>query len=403
MKSTPAIFVPLHDPDFYSTGEHWAALARLRREAPVYWHEFDGVGYWVLSRHADVRRVSANPTLFSSSEGIFPPDPAMPTEVIAVTKGSIMLDDPPSHSDQRRPLSRRLTPSAVHAMEDAVRRIVLESLDSLPIGEPFDFVEKVAGYIPAMVICDLMGIDPEQRPLYLRLWHEQLHAQNSGSGSDSPITPAFFQLLMEFQKMVEERRTTRTEDLVSLMVHGSIQGEPLGEMPLRMNIWTTFQGGTETTRAVMAHGLRGLLDSPDQLELLRRDPAVMRSAVEEMIRWTTPVRCFARMATADTSVRGESIEAGQFLVMRYDSANRDEEVFGDDAEGLVITRDPNPHLSFGYGEHFCLGAHVARLELRLLFDEMLRRFSRIEPADDMTAMRTTFGPFPGRWPIVVYP
>jgi cytochrome P450 len=386
MRAQGTVYVPLHDASFLTHGSPWEAYKTLRREAPVYWHEHDGRSYWVLSKHSDVIHASRNPAIFSSAQGIGAPDPAAPPEARDALLGSIIMVDPPRHTGIRQVLNKRFTPQGMHALEARVRQVVTECLDAVPVGEPFDFVEHVAAVIPTTVICDLMDIPREERAKFLEMADASTRAQDEEAEPDAETRSSMLQLIMEFQHLVAGKRELPASDLVSQLVLGEVQGCPMDDAEIRKHMLVLFLGGTETTRSVMAFGLQALLDNPHELAKLRSNPRVIPAAVEEMIRWATPVRSFGRLCVRDVEVRGVKIRAGEWVSLLYDSANRDEEVFGDDAEEFVADRDPNPQLSFGIGQHFCLGAHLARLELRLFLEQFVERFDSVECVSEVSPL-----------------
>jgi cytochrome P450 len=361
--------------DFY-LGDPHAWFRRLRREDPVTWYEGAG-GVWCLLKHADVAQVSLDPARFSSTHGI---QVGMKNEQRPLGVPPTILEmDPPAHNRHRKLVIRAFTPAAAAKLEPRIRELARELVDALPVGEAFDFVEKVALPLPMFVIAEMLGVPKADRPDFER-WSEALIEAGGGRGTEA-TTAALGEMLRYFRGMLEERRRSPRDDLISTLAEAEIDGDRLGEPELLMFCVTLLVAGNETTRNLISGGTLQLLRRPDQLRLLERDPARIPNAIEEMLRWWTPVHSFIRTATCDTELRGRRIEEGQPVLLLYASANRDEEVWGDDSDDFDVTRDHarRRHLAFGHGEHLCLGAALARLEARATFEELLGRGFRFEP------------------------
>lgn len=341
-------------------------FAWMRANAPVYWD--DSTGIWGVTRHADVMRVAADAATFCSALGSRP-ESSVP---------SMINKDDPEHSNRRRLVSSGFTPRRVRQHEDFLRGVVRELIDEVIERGSCDIVTDVATAIPLRMIAELMDL-PEADFDKLVHWSD-LFATGGPEVRDQVIAAAYEWAAYILEK-VEQRRGRDGIDLVSLLVNSAPGGAPLGAEDLVHETMLILVGGDETTRHVMSGGLDALLRHPDQLDRLRADRSLLPGAIEEMLRWVTPVRNMNRTATRDVTLGDQTIRQGDRLLLLYLSANRDERVF-DDPERFDIERSPNPHVAFGgYGHHFCLGAQLARLELTVLLDAVLDRLHDLELAD----------------------
>jgi cytochrome P450 len=389
-----ALELPLGDPDFYR-GDPFPGYARLRREDPVHWHSAGG--WWALTRHADIRWVSRNPGLFTSTRGVSIPVPGRPAAPPS-DPGALLFQDPPRHRQLRRLIREGFRPRRLARMESRIRSIACDVLDALAAdAASVDFAREIAAPLPAMVIAELLGAPPEHWPQLIG-WSD---AVNAAQDPDEPqdASEARAAIHAYFQEIIEARRSEPRDDLVSTLLAATLDGERLTEPEIHGFCWLLLIAGNETTRNLIALGTLALIENPLQLQRLRARPAELPRAIEEMLRWCNPVTHMARTATRDVSLRGRRIRDGELVVMLYGAANRDEEVFGPDAESFDAMRDPNPHLGFGIGEHFCIGANLARLEARVMFEELLRRFGRIELAGEVQRMRASMTPAVKRMPV----
>ena len=388
--STSTAFDPrLHDqPDVIDTavlvdaggyaahGYPYDAWAALRRESPVHWCEPPGFRpFWAVTRHEHVRHLSTHPDLFRSEPRtiVFPELLEAMTGVM--TPRTLINMDPPEHRDYRAIAAPFLKPSAIRSLESTVRAITIDLLDARTGEEPFDFVFDFAAYHPLKVICGVLGAAPEDEDLVLRI-------ANTVFGIEDPdYTPQLAGLAMEmmdyYRRLKDDRLARPTGDLYSALVNASVAGAPIGDIELVSYFLILTSAGHDTTRNAIAGGLLALLEHPDQLERLRDDPSACATAADEVIRWTSPVIQFCRTPTDDVELGGRQIHAGDTLAMFYPSANRDDAVF-DHPDEFRVDRDPNPHLGLGVGEHYCLGAHLARLEIRVLFEELIPRLEHVE-------------------------
>jgi cytochrome P450 len=368
----------LLDPSLYAEGDPFALYAELRDEAPVCWVDREGGGFWAIATHPEVSSIGADPKGFCSSKGIL-------TDEIGTTYDdppTMMHTDPPRHTRYRRLVQPGFKPSMVRQMEVGVTAKARALIDPIESGEPVDIVEALSIPFPLQVICELLGVDGAQWPRFFE-WSE---AVIPGESERTEEERAELQAEMwgYLVGVAEERRAAPAEDLVSVLAMvGSEEGaeaDRLSEAELAMFLIQLLVAGNETTRNLLSGGLAALAAHPEQWAALRADPELIPGAVEELLRWTTPVISFMRTATADCSVRGQAVAAGDPMLLLYASANRDEEVFGADADRLRVDRHPNPHVSFGFGPHFCLGAALARLEGRVVLSELVTRYASLTPA-----------------------
>jgi cytochrome P450 len=383
--------VPLHSPDFYA-GNPYPAYRELRATAPVCWN---GVtNFWALLKYEDVRFVSSNPALFSSTKGITIPDPAMPSPV---QEGNLIFSDPPRHRQLRKLINSGFTRRQVAILEPKIREIVRAVLDGIEPGSIHEFAEEVAAPLPTRMIAELIGAPPDDWERF-RAWSD------AATGTADPEVEldslvAMGELYEYFQKLIAARRAQPRDDLLSVLADAEIDGHRLTDEDLLNFAFLLLVAGNETTRNLIALGTQALIGHPDQCQLLIDDHSLIPGAVEEMLRWNSPVVHMARTATADIEIRGQLIRQGEVVVMLYGSANRDEDVFGSDAEEFKVTRHPNPHIAFGCGEHSCVGAQLARLEATALFDELLGRFPRLELVGSVDRVRATMVPGVKRMPV----
>lgn len=369
--------------DFY-LGDPMSALRRLRHEDPVHWYEKSG--FWCITKHADVEHVSRSPELFTSTRGIVlgsTPEnrpPGVPPAILEM--------DPPEHNLHRKLLIQAFTPRAIADLEPRIRTLARESLDAIPVGETVDFVEAVSIPLPMYLIAELMGIPREDWPEFRR-WSDGLIAA-AGGAIDAATVTVVGEMFAYFTDHLADRRSNPRDDLVSTLAHAEIDGHRLSDPELLIHCVALLVGGNETTRNLISGGASLLMEHPDQKRALVADPGLIPNAVEEMLRWWTPVIGMTRHATRETPLRGKTIGEGDCVLLLYSSANRDEEVWGEDAERFDVTRNHtrHRHLSFGFGEHLCMGAQLARLEARVMFEELLARLPQFEPAGPAERLRS---------------
>jgi cytochrome P450 len=377
---------PLTDPHLYQSGDPFALYAALRQQSPVAWVEPTDThgGFWAVTTHPEVSSIGADPERFCSSRGIL-------IDEIGTSYDSpptMMHTDPPQHTRYRRLVQPGFKPSMVRLMEAGVTAKARALIDALPVGETVDIVAALSIPYPLQVICELLGVDGEQWPRFFE-WSE---AVIPGESERTAEERGALQLEMwEYLiGVANARRAAPADDLVSVLATAGTDqgGEGLSEAELAMFLIQLLVAGNETTRNLISGGLAALAEQPEAWAALRAAvlagpetaAPVLATAVEELLRWTTPVISFMRTATQEVTVRGVTVAPGDPLLLVYASANRDEEVFGPTADQLVVDRTPNPHVSFGFGPHFCLGAALARLEARTVLSELRTRFDRLEVA-----------------------
>ena len=367
---------PLLDPDFYA-GDPFPLYARLRAEAPVTRNQ--SLGFWVVSRHADVVAVSRDPATFCSAKGI------MVFEIGAEypTPPTMMHTDPPDHTRYRTLVQPGFRPSFIRSLEDGVRARTRALVDRIEPGEPIDFVPEVAVPLPLQVISDLMGMPEEEWPQFFK-WSEAV-IPGATDWPEDERQALSAEMVTYLLASAAERRAHPGEGIISELGSAEIDGDRLTDAELGMFLVQLLVAGNETTRNMMSGGLVALAADPGAWPSLRSRvsasaPRALSLAVEEMLRWTTPVVSFMRTTTRPTELGGCELGPDEPVLMLYASANRDESVFGPTADVFDPARDPNPHVAFGFGPHFCVGAVLARLEGRILLEELLSRFGSVELA-----------------------
>jgi cytochrome P450 len=357
--------LPLTDPAFHAS-EPWDVYRWLRDESPVHW--FAPAGFWAVTRHEDVLAISKDPLTYCNGEGMTMRGGELEDTAEVTT---LITMDPPRHTVHRALISRAFTPAAISRLEGHIRDIARDILDGVPVAEPIDFVDVVAARLPVIVIAELLGVPTEDRDKFVA-WSnasvgvadpEYAHLQQTSAAEEYEY----------FERILEQRRLRPADDLLSVIVRAEAECDDFTHSDVMTLCFLLLAAGNETTRNLITQGVLALTRHPDQMDLLRERREVRR-AVEELMRWVSPVIHMARTVTRDTVVRDQPVRAGDQVVLFYGAANRDDRVFGDTADDLLVTRDPNPHLGFGFGTHFCLGAALARLEARVLYDELLDRF-----------------------------
>jgi cytochrome P450 len=387
----------------YAEGVPHETLSALRRHDPVHWHPFPGTrdGFWLLSKHADVVSVSKQPKLFSSQLGHIALEDREPDALEA--RRSMIETDPPEHTRLRRIVSDAFTRPKVKEYADFTRRTVSGLLDAAIAQGEFDWVSEISEPLPVTVLISILGLPPEDVPMVVELTSEMAAATDEDYRPDpvkypSEIDPRLLpfgtpaaQAVFEYGRRIgAERRRHPRDDLVSRLVHGGADGEHLSDAEYTNFFQLFIFAGNETTRTAISHGILALMDHPDELERLRRDPSLLDTAVDEILRYGSALIYFRRTAVADTEIRGVPIQAGDRVALWYVSANYDEEVF-EDPQRFDVGRHPNPHTTFGRGgPHFCLGSFLAKLEIRILLEEILARDVRFERAGAPVRLSSNF-------------
>ncbi|MFJ4685169.1 cytochrome P450 [Streptomyces sp. NPDC088789] len=372
----------LADEDFSARPDAEEVWARLRRERPVHWNTRpDGSGFWAVTRHREAVRVLKDATTFVSGRGMRLDHRPAATEAAA---GKLMIvTDAPRHGKIRRVVSSAFTPRMAARLERNMRDTVREELAALRDGEPREFTD-IASVLPLSVICDLLGVPKADWPFMLRSTRIAF-----GEGDADPLErlEAHAGILEYYQELVAERRRTPREDVISTMVGGAVDGIPLTDEEIFLNCDGLISGGNETTRHASVGGLLALLDRPDQWRAAAEAPEAMDTLVNEVLRYTSPAMHVLRTPREDVEIGGQPVRAGEPVTVWMPSANRDETVFAD-PDRFDGARTPNPHLAFGSGPHYCLGATLARIELRVLFGELLSTFSGGAPAGPVRRLRS---------------
>jgi cytochrome P450 len=389
------VSVNLYDPQTYFESAPHQAFTELRATDPVHWQDIPGQpGYWMLLKHADVEHVARNPQLFSASLGGIVIEDG-DEESLAGQREMLLAMDPPRHRWYRRPLIPSFGLRTIAGLEERIREISRDALAAVERRDQVEFVQEVAAVLPTTVTGELFGIPEADWGHLHHLAELGTRAGDIGNDRDTENGEGYtgrdtsIQMGMYgFQHASRRREQEPRADLTDVILSADFgEGHHLSDAEFGAFFVQIFTAGQDTTQTMLAGGLLALLEHPDQLELLRREPARIPLAVEEILRWANPLHYFRRTATEDTELRGAQIKAGDKVAMIYTSANRDEDVFPD-AQAFDITRSPNRHLSFGLAEHFCLGVHLARLEGRVFFEELLARYSRIELAGSPVRVRS---------------
>lgn len=370
------------DPQLYA-GDPFPVYAWLRNHAPLYWDQRHEL--WIVSKYKDVEYISRNPQLFCSRHGVMP-DTDTPISMITM--------DDPRHTQLRSLISRGFQPRMVKTLENRIREVVAASIDAIAERGSCDFVRDLAVPLPMLVIAEMIGIRPEDRETFHH-WSDTMilaASQNNNVAVMEKAVAAYAEYAEYLKDVFEERRRNPREDLVSILVAAQSEGslatnaETIAADELLQFMTILLVAGNETTRNAISGGMLTLCEHPEERAKLLANPELIPTAVEEILRWVSPVVGFRRTATQDTDLRGQTIRAGQKVLMIYQSANRDEDAF-EDAHLFKVDRHPNYHLAFGVGPHFCLGANLARFEIRIMLQELLRRLPDIDLAPGTRAER----------------
>ncbi|MGO9451460.1 MAG: cytochrome P450 [Candidatus Binataceae bacterium] len=394
--------IDLTNLDFFVSGDTQGAFRLMRKEAPVYWHQRKpGQGFWAVTSYDDALKVYHDPATYSSEYGISLQFNDAIVEGADAGQdppqygaGMMMITtDPPRHSRVRQIINRRFTPRAISVYQPHIRKIAGEIINAIVEKGECDFVVDIAAKLPTAVTCEMMGIPREY-------WQMMFDATNASIGTDDPEyqqgrtaretgEAAQAQVFSYFSQLIEERKKNPGEDLVSALVHGDVEGGKLNEMEILFNCFLLIVAGQETTRNATSGGMLALVENPREAARLKGEPSIVDTAIEEILRYTTPVTHILRVAKQDGELRGNKIRRGDRVVIWNISCNRDEAAFVW-PDAFELTRTPNDHLAFGHGEHFCLGANLARLELRVIIDEVRRRIPDIELAGPIERLRSNF-------------
>ena len=420
----------LHNPATYTKGVPYLLLTELRQKKKIVWMEEPalgnypaGTGYWLVFGHADVQEIMRSPLLFSSAlGGTQIRDPAT-AEDLAYVRRMMLNMDPPEHSRLRRLLHKTFTPSAIAKIEEGIRINAREIVDRV-VGDRSkgvcDFVKDIAADLPLLTLADVLGV-PRQDRMLLFDWANRVigfldpdyaasakfdeatgsdiarealkkrpRPDANGNLPDPRSRAGMLDLYTYAHLLAEDKRANPGDDVMSLLLNhiddedGRVSIEEFENL-----FWLFAVAGNETLRNGIPGGMIALLEHPESLAAIRSDLAILETAVDEMLRWWTPVMNFRRTATADCEIAGQPVQAGDKIVVSFSAANRDENVF-ENPDEFDIHRSPNPHLSFGYGPHFCIGAHLARAQMRAIFSQVLSRMSHIELAGEIEFLQSNF-------------
>jgi cytochrome P450 len=361
-----------------------AAYAWLRAEDPVHrWSD----GHWVVATYDEIREISRDPARFSSATGVLVNDAKRLPNARPAMAPSILELDPPEHPRYRKIVSRAFTPKAVTRLEPRIRELTRQVFDAAPTDEDLDFVDHIAAPLPLLVIAELLGMQDVSQAQF-RAWSDECIKAADGLRADMEVLGKFVGFMAEG---IADHRTRPRDDILQLIVDAEVDGERLSDGELIVFCMSLLVAGNETTRNLVSGGTVALAEHPDQRAWFADAPAERAAhAVEEMLRWVTPIKAFARTATGDTELAGRAIAAGDYLVLLYASGNRDASAFGPTADRFDITRRPDPaHVAFGFGGHLCLGAGLARLEARIVFEELLTRSPRYELTGEPVRLQST--------------
>jgi linalool 8-monooxygenase len=389
--------VDFRDPDLYTEGFPHELFTRLRREDPVHWsREAGGRGFWCITRYDDIVAISKNPRLFSSAREhgghrIFDENVVGVAGVgVEETEAPMISMDPPEHNRYRRLVSPGFTTPRLQNLETRIRERVRAILDRLDGRKECEFVTEVAAELPIQVLAELLDVPQEDR-LKLFDWSNSLIAEDDPELRKSPeITAADVQAMAEYAGRLWDKRLEKPgNDLISMLVYSKVDGEVMSKERYLGTFILLVAAGNETTRNSISGGLITLARFPEERRKLADNPALLETGAAEIVRYVSPILHMRRTAVADTDLRGKTIRAGDKVILWYSSANRDEDVFGDPFRFDVARGEPG-HLGFGIGQHYCLGARLAELQLRIFFGEFLRRYPSAEPCGPIRRMRSNF-------------
>lgn len=392
--------IDIIDPDlFVQRGYPHDDWTLLRREAPVYWYERPDVHpFWAITKHADVIEISRQPELFNELPAerrllfVFKEEPGQERPEEPLLRQLLSMN-PPEHGAFRSVVNLRFTPRAIEQLRTQIEEVTTEVLDGALGANEGDFVTTIAAKLPLAVISEMFGIPRQDWPMMFRLSNQLIGPEdpeyNKSASIRESVEQARIEFFQYFSKLIEDRSKSPRDDLATALTNGKVDGKPIPTFELLSYFALLIVAGNETTRNAISGGLYALIEHPDQWQRLKRDHALIPTAVDEIIRWVSPVIQFTRIATRDTELRGRAIKAGDVVALFYPSANRDEEVFADPFK-FDIARSPNHHLAFGIGEHYCLGANLARMELQIMFRQLMERLEYAELAGPLERMRSNF-------------
>jgi cytochrome P450 len=377
---------------YQKNGYPHAEWTYLRKHAPVYWFARGNYEpFWAITKHDDIVEIGKNPTDFIIEPRIAVFSRDVPLDDVPLRH--LLNMDPPEHRDYRAVAAKRFTPRGVHKWDAKVARITREMLDEAAQRDTLDFVSAVSAPITIAVLAEMLGVPSGDWKLLFRWTNETIAPEDpeyqKGRTTRETLESAQKELFGYFTALSDERRKRPQDDIISVVATAEIGGKPLEPFELLSYYLLLVVAGNETTRNAITGGMIAFLENPGEWRRLVANPALLEPAIEEVVRWTTPVIQFARTATRDYTLRGKTIRKGQAVCLFYASGNRDEEIF-DEPFRFRIDRNPNDHIGFGRGEHVCMGAHLARLELRTVFAQLRERLESIEPNGPIERMRSSF-------------
>jgi cholest-4-en-3-one 26-monooxygenase len=397
--TTNAHSIDLNDLSTFEIGIPHDQFRWLRQEAPVYRHAGSGndEDYWCITKHADLKYISKNPMIFSSEEkGALIRDPD--AETLPMLRQIMLNMDPPRHRIYRAIINKAFTPRMVTNMEARVDKMIEQIINRVCEKGECDFVDDLAAPLPMQVICEMVGVPEEDRRGIYQLGNKMVGFDDPELNpdgtwekpqADSELTSASANMFLYAAKLKEMFQDSNEDNLATALLNAEVDGQKLTDMEFNSFFLILAIAGNETTRTVTSNGMIQLIRHPDQRQRLLNDPSLLNTAIEEILRFEPAVSCFRRTAMKDVEIRDTRIAAGDKIMLWYPAANRDEEVF-DDPDKFDLGRNPNDHLSFGIGEHFCLGSNLARMELRKIFAALMRRLPDIEFAAEPRRLRSNF-------------
>jgi cholest-4-en-3-one 26-monooxygenase len=382
--------IDLSTPEAFADGWPYREFEVLRREAPVYWNrQADGGGFWVVSKYKDVQAVSLDPKTFSSGRGGTLMREFQGEELEA-NRAFMLNMDAPRHTRFRRLVNMGFSPKMVTRLEPHVRDMARKIIDAVAERGECDFVTDIAAELPLQVIAEMIGVPLEDRHLVFNWSNQMIGFDDPEYQPSSDVSKiASMEMFMYANQLALARKDSPRDDLVSILMNAEVDGEKLTEVEFDSFFLLLAVAGNETTRNLISGGMLALFQNPDQRARLVADPSLMPTAIEEMLRWVSPVMYFRRTATRDAHIRDQAIREGDKVTIWYGSANRDEEIF-ERADKFDVGRTPNEHMAFGLGHHFCLGANLARLEIQIMFEEILRRLPDMQLAAQPERLRSNF-------------
>lgn len=381
------------DPDVLLHGMPITEFAELRKTAPVWWNEqpshsniFDDGGYWVISKHQHIKEISRDNDVWSTNAkgAVMRLPDGITADQLDLTKALLINHDPPEHTRLRKLVSRLFTPRSVSALEEKLAHSARDIVAAAAEKDNGNVVDDIAMRLPLLAIADLLGVPEDDREKLFHWTNSIMNTDDPDFDSDPAMANA--ELMGYAYTMAEERRRCPADDIVTRLVQADIDGESLGETEFAFFVILLAVAGNETTRNAITHGINAFAENPEQWELYKQQRP--QTAVDEIVRWATPVHCFQRTAKVDTEIGGVAIAQGQRVGLFYSSANYDEDVF-ERPFNFDILRDPNPHLAFGgQGTHYCIGANLARMEIRLIFDEIANQLPDIAKLAEPQRLRS---------------